>query len=255
MDCRAWLTELAGTEHPQTSAKAPREAALCKLPSPTLRKRPPPHSLPLLSLPCTGPPPGTVCEGQACGRPRGCGCAGDVGMKVSGGEGAGPVWQTLKGLSSRDVSCGSPTSPGPHQQQQQRGLQRSNTAAERLAHRNSCPLDASSSSPRPLKEVTLPHLILPEGDRSPVLYNGSVATPVSAPPITASGDCSGRTPWGPPSSSTTSTSLSNTNLALHKSTIVTPNNMLHTNITNVTSPKDEEPEADTPEVETPSVFR
>ncbi|MPC33456.1 hypothetical protein E2C01_026806 [Portunus trituberculatus] len=242
------------------------EAALGRLPSPTLRKRPPPPSLPLLSLPDTGPPSGTVCEGQACGRPRGCGCGGDVGMKVSGGEGAGPagpVWQTLKGLSSRESSCGSPTSPGPQQQQQlqqqQRGLQSSNAVAERLARRDSCPLDASSSSSRP-KEVTLPHLILPEGDRSPVLYNGSVATPVSAPPITASGDVGGRTPWGPPSSSTTSTSLSNTNLTLHKNAAVTPNNMLLTNnnIGNATttSPKDDEtPTADTPEAETPSVFR
>ncbi|XP_045116795.1 ATP-sensitive inward rectifier potassium channel 12-like isoform X3 [Portunus trituberculatus] len=187
-------------------------------------------------------------------------------MKVSGGEGAGPagpVWQTLKGLSSRESSCGSPTSPGPQQQQQlqqqQRGLQSSNAVAERLARRDSCPLDASSSSSRP-KEVTLPHLILPEGDRSPVLYNGSVATPVSAPPITASGDVGGRTPWGPPSSSTTSTSLSNTNLTLHKNAAVTPNNMLLTNnnIGNATttSPKDDEtPTADTPEAETPSVFR
>lgn len=182
-------------------------------------------------------------------------------MKVSGGEGAGPVWQTLKGLSSRDASCGSPTSPGPHQQQQQsqsqqqqqqRGPQISSAAAERLARRDSCPLDAPLSCPP--REVTLPHLILPEGDRSPVLYNGSVATPVSAPPTTVSGEGGGRTPWGPPSSSTTSTSLSNTNLALQKNASATPNNMMLSNnnlsVTYATSPKDEEPET-----ETPSVFR
>ncbi|KAK8740777.1 hypothetical protein OTU49_002691 [Cherax quadricarinatus] len=178
-------------------------------------------------------------------------------MKVSGGEAAGPVlpvWQTLKGLSSRDVQCSSPTSPGyqqQQQQQQQQSVHGSNMAAERLARRDSCPLDAPSSSsfPYPGRNPPLPQLLIPEGDRSPGLLNGSVAPPLSAPPIVSTGEGPARPLWGPPSSSTTSTSLSNTNLALHNNNNNNNHVVSNNNVSYATSPKEEEED-----VETPSVF-
>ncbi|XP_045596107.2 ATP-sensitive inward rectifier potassium channel 12 isoform X3 [Procambarus clarkii] len=169
-------------------------------------------------------------------------------MKVSGGEAAGPVlpvWQTLKGLSSRDVQCTSPTTAG-FQHPQQRGVHGSSMAAERLARRDSCPLEVpSSSSSYPVRNSGLPHLLIPEGDRSPGLLNGSVAPPLSAPPIVSAGEGPSRLPWGPTSSSTTSTSLSNTNLALHHNN----NHIVSNNVSYAASPKEEE------DLETPSVFR
>lgn len=209
-------------------------------------------SLPLLSLTPAAPQPssvceGRLCEGRACGRPRGCG--GDGGMDVSGGEAAaaGPVWQTLKGLSSRDVQCSSPTTTSPPGQQGPRPMAQllgSDLAAERLARRASCPLEAPTSLYSP-KDPGPPQLVIPDTDRSQGLLNGSPAVPLSASP----GEGPNRSPWGPPSSSTTSTSLSNTNLALHNNN----NHFLsNNNINYATSPKEEEEDQ---ELGTPSVFR
>ncbi|XP_068247370.1 ATP-sensitive inward rectifier potassium channel 12-like [Palaemon carinicauda] len=185
-------------------------------------------------------------------------------MKVSGSEAAGgpvlPVWQTLKGLSSRDASCTSPGSSSPGTQQQQHcSLQvGSSTAAERLARRDSCPMDASAT-PSPYPATTeaspFPQLVIPEGDRALSLLNGSAAPPLSAPPTEPAGEVAARTPWGPPSSSTTSTSLSNTNLALHNNNNNNNNNntvISNNNVTYATSAK-EEPEDDE-EDDTPHVF-
>ncbi|KAK4297352.1 hypothetical protein Pmani_030232 [Petrolisthes manimaculis] len=183
---------------------------------------------------------------------------------MSGGEVTGtslPVWQTLKGLSSRDA-CHSPTSPGLRP-----ALRASTSVAERLARRGSCPPVTSlvsnlapalapalapvitpaispaitpSCSPR---DVVPPKLVIPEGDVSGGLYNGSVASPISA----TGEEGGGRVGWGPPSSSTTSTSLSNANLALqhHNNKHVVSNNSLSF----AASPKEERGD------ETPSVFR
>lgn len=237
-----------------------------RLPSPGVRRRTPPPSLPLLTVPQTAPQPIILCEervcaGQECTRPLGCG--GDGGT-MSGGEATGtslPVWQTLKGLSSREA-CHSPTSPSLRP-----SPLASTSVAERLARRGSCPPVASLAptltpglvpalapiitpaispalTPCSPREVVPPKLIIPEGDGSGGLYNGSVASPTSA----TGEEGGGRAGWGPPSSSTTSTSLSNANLALqhHSNKHVVSNNSLSF----AASPK-EERDGD----ETPSVFR
>ncbi|XP_047469099.1 rho GTPase-activating protein gacO-like [Penaeus chinensis] len=231
-----------------------------------LRSAPPLlSSLPLLELPRPAHDSGTVCEGRvcegkACGRPRGC--SGDGGMKASSEEAAGPVlpvWQTLKGLSSRDVQCsGSPTStaPGsaapaavtsPGASHPHRSLQASSLAAERLARLDTEPSEAPSpSSPFPPPRIEPPNFLMtPEGERSPSMANGSAGPPLSAPPVLPGNEAHKRAPWGPPSSSTTSTSLSNTNLTLHNNNNNNNNNntvVSNNSINYAASPKEERPD-------------
>ncbi|XP_042884249.1 G protein-activated inward rectifier potassium channel 3-like isoform X1 [Penaeus japonicus] len=179
-------------------------------------------------------------------------------MKASSDEAAGPVlpvWQTLKGLSSRDVQCsGSPTNgtPGntapaaitsPGASQPNRSVQGSSLAAERLARRDSDPSEAPSpSSPFPPPRIEPPNFLMtPDGERSPSMANGSAGPPLSAPPVLPGNEAHKRAPWGPPSSSTTSTSLSNTNLTLHNNnnnnTVVSNNSINY-----AASPKEERPD-------------
>ncbi|XP_076058169.1 G protein-activated inward rectifier potassium channel 4-like isoform X4 [Oratosquilla oratoria] len=147
-----------------------------------------------------------------------------------------PVWQSLKGFSSRDLNRGgSPSGTPTHLQlkQQEPSLARSNTAAERLA-RSDCPKDLPVFPSLPaLNNGTVENIYsasLAETERSPALLSGSLnsvserlllqtSSGLTAPEITSTnGAVARRVPWSLPSVSTTSTSLSNTNLVAFHST-------------------------------------